>query len=294
MSTYNGEKYLKEQIDSILAQKDVDVTLYISDDCSKDNTVKIIQDYQENHKNIILHQNEKNKNFTYNFLDSLFEFKDNDEFDYYAFSDQDDVWLDKKLISGIRKIEQSDTNALYCSNLRIVDENLKQYDIMNKKIKLNDKYERILTGNIATGCTMILNKGMKNIATIYRPDNIYLHDYWLAIIACFTENCKFIYSKEDDFILYRQHSNNLIGQGNNGKFKKLKKIVFGKYNYDRSTKKLVDEYKKGYCEIINKKYIKTINKISNYHKFHNKLYFLVCFKSMNKLRFRIKILFNKY
>ena len=85
MSTYNGEKYLKEQIDCILAQKDVEVTLHIFDDISKDSTVEIAKEYEKNNSNVFVHVNEKNKNFTYNFLDALFSFKDNQDFDYYAF-----------------------------------------------------------------------------------------------------------------------------------------------------------------------------------------------------------------
>ena len=63
MSTYNGEKFIKEQIDSILAQKEVDIYLHIFDDCSKDNTVEIVREYEKKDKRVVLHINEKNKNF---------------------------------------------------------------------------------------------------------------------------------------------------------------------------------------------------------------------------------------
>ncbi|MBR1926032.1 MAG: glycosyltransferase family 2 protein [Clostridia bacterium] len=293
MSTFNGEKYLKEQIDSILKQKNVDLTLYISDDCSKDKTVEIIKEYQKKYNNIILHINEKNKNFTYNFLDSVFEFKNSEEFDYYAFSDQDDVWLEEKLIAGINKIKQVGENTLYCSNLKIVDENLKQYDIMNRRRKKQYKSINIISKNIATGCTMIFDKGFKNIVTQYYPNNIYLHDYWLAVIACLTKDCHFIYSEDDAFILYRQHSNNLIGQ-NKDKFKKLNNIIWSKYNYDLSTLKLINQYIVGFESVVKDEYIQIINRLQNYRKFKNKLYFLLKFKTLNKISFKVKILFNKY
>lgn len=87
MSTYNGEKYLKEQIDSILSQEGVDVRLYIRDDGSSDRTTDILASYQE-HKNVKIEKG-NNLGFAKSFLTALDEC---DEADYYAFSDQDDVW----------------------------------------------------------------------------------------------------------------------------------------------------------------------------------------------------------
>lgn len=96
MSTYNGEKYLKEQIDSILSQEGVDVRLYIRDDGSSDRTTDILASYQE-HKNVKIEKG-NNLGFAKSFLTALDEC---DEADYYAFSDQDDVWEKDKLSTAI-------------------------------------------------------------------------------------------------------------------------------------------------------------------------------------------------
>lgn len=97
MSTYNGEKYLKEQIDSILSQEGVDVRLYIRDDGSSDRTTDILASYQE-HKNVKIEKG-NNLGFAKSFLTALDEC---DEADYYAFSDQDDVWEKDKLSTESR------------------------------------------------------------------------------------------------------------------------------------------------------------------------------------------------
>lgn len=99
MSTYNGEKYLKEQIDSILSQEGVDVRLYIRDDGSSDRTTDILASYQE-HKNVKIEKG-NNLGFAKSFLTALDEC---DEADYYAFSDQDDVWEKDKLSTAIQSI----------------------------------------------------------------------------------------------------------------------------------------------------------------------------------------------
>ena len=289
MSTYNGEKYLKEQIDSILNQKDVALTLYISDDCSTDKTVEIIKEYQEKYNNIILHINEKNKNFTYNFLDSLFEFKDNEEYDYYAFSDQDDVWLDEKLITGIRKIESTGKNTLYCSNLKIVDENL--IDTNKKMISQNYKVKHydVLSKNIVTGCTIIFDKEFKNTVTEFYPNNIYLHDYWLALIANYIKNSHFICDTESLLINYRQHASNLIGSNNGyiGKF-------FKKKPYIKTTLNLIRAFCDLYKEFIIDEDVTIFEKLCDYKRLKNKFFLIKNVKSNFNKEFRIKILFNKY
>lgn len=101
MSTYNGEKYLKEQIDSILSQEGVDVRLYIRDDGSSDRTTDILASYQE-HKNVKIEKG-NNLGFAKSFLTALDEC---DEADYYAFSDQDDVWEKDKLSTAVQLIQE--------------------------------------------------------------------------------------------------------------------------------------------------------------------------------------------
>ena len=97
MTTYNGEKFLREQLDSILQQKDVEVTLFVADDCSKDSTCKILNEYAAKNSNIKLSFNKENKGCVCNFMDLIYS-ADTKKFEYFAISDQDVIWLPNKLL----------------------------------------------------------------------------------------------------------------------------------------------------------------------------------------------------
>ena len=294
MSTYNGEKYLKVQIDSILAQKDVDVSLYIFDDCSKDNTVSIAKEYEQKFNNVHIQVNEKNKNFTYNFLDALFSFKDNQEYDYYAFADQDDYWLEDKLITGIKQIEQKGKCTLYCSNLKVVDGNLNYSGInmfkTNFKIKRHDE----LCGNLVTGCTIIMDKEFKNLATKHYPENIYCHDYWLGILANYCKDANFIRDNCPDHILYRQHGNNQVGANKNSFFKKVYILVFKKFDKTKSVANLMSNFNNLYADQIRDNDKKVFKILANTHKLKNRLWLFFNIKTTFWRSFKTKIIFNRY
>ncbi|EIO7716388.1 glycosyltransferase, partial [Campylobacter coli] len=126
LATYNGEKYLKQQIDSILDQTYKDIKIYIGDDSSKDNTINIIKTYKNLYPDkITYYQNETNIGFIKNFEKLLQIAKE----DYIAFSDQDDVWLPCKLeeqIKAIKEVEKKDNLPIMChSDLIMIDENQK-------------------------------------------------------------------------------------------------------------------------------------------------------------------------
>lgn len=292
MSTYNGEKYLDVQIESILSQKDVDVTLHIYDDVSKDNTVSIAKQYEEKFTNVFVHVNEANKNFTYNFLDALFSFKDNQEYDYYAFADQDDYWLDDKLITGIKQIEQKGKCSLYCSNLKVVNENLEYGGKNITKLNYVNKHYDEACRNMVTGCTIIMDKEFKNLATKHYPENIYCHDYWLGILANYCKDANFIRDNCPDRILYRQHGNNQIGYGSI--FKKAKKVLFKKLDDRKSIKNLMDVFYTLYENDIDEKDKHIIKRLANTDKFKNRVWLFFNFKCSFGLIMKAKMIFNKY
>ena len=111
MSTYNGELFIKEQIDSILAQKDVDITLYIRDDGSNDNTVKLIKEYIKKYDCIRFMNDNNNLRPGASFMKLLLSvLKKEKKYDFYAFADQDDIWLENKvetLLNEIKKDEET-------------------------------------------------------------------------------------------------------------------------------------------------------------------------------------------
>lgn len=180
MSTYNGEKYLKEQIDSILSQEGVDVRLYIRDDGSSDRTTDILASYQE-HKNVKIEKG-NNLGFAKSFLTALDEC---DEADYYAFSDQDDVWEKDKLSTAIEILEEESqsTPLLYCSALQRVDENLNPLHVQSYHgLRIN--LPSMLTRGRLAGCTFVFNNTLRNLVKNSSQIEMHAsHDSWV-LLAC--------------------------------------------------------------------------------------------------------------
>lgn len=292
-TTYNGEKYLKVQIDSILNQKNVEVYVFFADDQSSDNTCKILSEYKEKYKNFDFYVNAQNKGFTYNFIDLLFYVK-NMKFDYYAFADQDDFWEADKLISAIKLIENSvnEKGCLYCSNLKLVDDKLNQFGIQEKKSILKTTKYNYLVSNICTGCTAVFNAKFYRQVIKHYPTNIYLHDYWVFLVAVFTAEYYYDYNS---YIKYRQHMGNQIGS--NKKFfskGKLKKFL----NPKHKTSDLIKEFYKLYKdEITNEdaKYLEICSKYDEKLSMKFKLLFShrIRRRKLNIL-FKIKVLLGKY
>lgn len=293
LTTYNGEKFLKEQLDSVLNQKDVDVFLKVFDDISKDKTHEILENYRKNHKNFDYVINKTNKGFSYNFLDAYFSLKD-EQFDYVAFADQDDVWLDDKLISAISLIKEKNhpNGCLYCSNLKLVDQDLNDIGLMQNEsvLKLN-KYN-FLTDNIATGCTIVVNKAFYDYSTKYYPKDIKLHDYYLFLLAVL--NAEYVYDY-NCHILYRQHGHNEIGSNDALMSKSnLKKIK----NPKHTTPLIHQQLLAGFKDDIPSEYLPYVEIIANYKQSFKKKMKLVFSRKIHKRKhnfiFKLLVLFGKY
>lgn len=186
MTTYNGSKYISEQIKSIQNQTISDFELIICDDCSSDDTVKIINEFQKKDSRISLHCNAHNLGFKKNFEQAVKLCHG----DYIALCDQDDVWTDNHLeilLSGIGD------NLVISGNNELVDQNLnslhKDFFSSNlfslKKYPVPDKILKkiLLSGNCFQGASMLLKK---EIIPIYLPipETIKYHDSWLSALAC--------------------------------------------------------------------------------------------------------------
>jgi glycosyltransferase involved in cell wall biosynthesis len=218
LATYNGEKYLREQLNSLFKQSYSNWLLWTHDDNSKDNTVEILRSYSDKFPDKIKFLDDNiscggaKENFAY-LLNKI-----DDNYDYIMFCDQDDVWLQDKIEVTLNKIlEVEEKNGskpiLIHSDLKVVDEYLHTIsDSMFKYQKLNLSNQYSLTNisieNIVTGCTMMLNKRLvqqvKNI-----PKEAIIHDWWISIIAL--KNKGIIEFVNSSTILYRQHSSNTIG-----------------------------------------------------------------------------------
>lgn len=225
MATYNGEKYLKEQIESVLNQTYKNIRLVISDDCSKDGTINILKQY-ENDKRIEVHYHEKNQGYIKNFEYLLKQVKNN----IYMLSDQDDVWMPEKIRKTYEKLIKNDADMVF-ADLEVVDENLKTiYPSFNKFMLLDRKINKYINSyklnylyNCITGCTLMSkSKWIKDILPIPTDSKYLIHDHWIGIIVSL--NGKIVYMPEK-YIKYRQHGNNQVGTEKiSHGFKKLEQV----------------------------------------------------------------------
>jgi len=216
LATYNGEKYLKEQLDSLFSQTVQDFRIIIRDDQSIDKTLKIIKEYQVIYQNRIelLEDNLGNLKSSKSFM-KLLEYSNSE---YVMFCDQDDIWLPTKIEISLNKIMElenknmKDTPLLIFTDLKVVDEQLNvmqesfwRYQKLNPKISKN--WKKLLAQNVITGCTMIMNKKAKEVTLPFKLEMM-IHDQWIGVNVA--KYGKIDYIKEQT-ILYRQHGNNVAG-----------------------------------------------------------------------------------
>ncbi len=233
MSTYNGEKYLNEQIDSILNQTiGLDnLSILARDDGSSDNTIEILKLYKSQHPNNFDFFIGENLGPCYSFLDLVAKADAN--YDYFAFSDQDDYWKPEKLEKALDIIVHKNNKIpqLYSSKYTVVDCNLNKIEGQNAKKVNFTSFENSLIENVATGCTEVFNKEMLvllNKVNESKVKGFFMHDWVLYMLG--TSLGEYTYDS-NEYLLYRQHENNVLG-ASRGKFNNIKRKIklFLKYN----------------------------------------------------------------
>lgn len=268
MSTYNGEQYLREQIDSILAQKGIDVQLIVRDDGSKDGTLNILNEYQQ--AGALKYYTGENMGPKYSFLHLLHEAPSSD---FYAFSDQDDVWLSEKLYQGIGQLQDDDdTPALYFSQTKQTDESL--HTIHSPLIHPRLTFGESLIYAYASGCTMIFNEKLRSIALSYHPSFLDMHDRWLINLTT-AFNGHLVFDK-DSYILYRQHAHNVIGL-HDSKWKEWKLRLRRIFQRDQIRSRIARELHAGYHNQLPQEHQEMLN---------------LFIDAKNSLKLRIRLLFD--
>ncbi len=224
MATYNGERFLAEQLDSFEMQSHQNWRVIISDDGSNDNTLQIIKYYQNlwgSHR-IELRQGPK-QGFCHNFLSLACD--PNIQADLYAFSDQDDVWLANKLAKAVEHFNlnaESELPRVYCTRTHIVDENLNMLGL-SALFTLPRSFRNAIVQSIAGGNTMVFNQKTKTLLEKTGIQEIVSHDWWLYQITKGVGGVVF-YDPEPS-LLYRQHANAVIGENTSFRAK------IGRINY---------------------------------------------------------------
>jgi glycosyltransferase involved in cell wall biosynthesis len=202
IATYNGERFIGKQLDSILNQTYTNIELVVVDDCSRDGTVSILTDYANRFSNIHIYINEKNLGYVKNFEKGMLLAQG----DFIAPSDQDDIWLPEKLAILMREI--GDNAIVYCDSELINDldqpvgkklSNIKQLINFNNSIMF-------AIGNSAPGHGMLFPKEL--VADSVPLPTMIPHDHWLGFVATFKNGLKFV---NKPLVLYRQHDSNVFG-----------------------------------------------------------------------------------
>lgn len=311
MATYNGEKYIKEQIESILSQTYKNFNLIISDDASTDKTLEILKQYEQKDNRIIVYSQEKNLGIVENF-EFLLKKVENE---FFMLADQDDIWDVDKVEISYDKMEAENADLVY-SNLAVVDKNLNilsnsywKLKGFDKKVKKYNNFESLYLNNYITGCTMLCkSKWIDKILPLPKESEFVIHDYWIALIVSMNGRLSFI---EQPLIKYRQHTDNIIGSMKKSdsieNFEDLRKLFISvkKQHFEvfvKNNEKFSDEYKKlnnealdyfNCLENINRINIKKYKLFFKLYKYENFIYKIENFVIMNipclgKVLFKLK------
>ena len=228
MSTYNGEKYLEEQLESILNQKgNFDLSILVRDDGSKDNTVEILKRYSKKIKLEIIEGENLGVNESLKELFLNCDINNN----YFALSDQDDVWIDSKIQTAIEKIDKTNENSLvmFASRSFVTDID------MNIKGKTEDpgsraSYYNAMVQNVCPGHTQVFNrKVVEELKKNYSKD-MFVIDWWIYLLV--TALGELVFERECT-VKHRQHGKNSSGYEVNF-FEKLKQRVKNLNKYKKS------------------------------------------------------------
>lgn len=209
MSTYNGQKFLAEQIRSIQEQSYTDWTLFIRDDGSSDNTKEILKDFEHQDSRIHLIDSDKSDNL--GVIKSFHKLVNHDRADYYFFSDQDDVWLPNKLELSLKEAQNylADLPLMVYMDLKVVNQDLEimtESMVKSQSHHANTELVQELTENTVTGGVAMINNALAEMWQ--ETDDILMHDWYLALLASAFGNLVFIDQPGE---LYRQHSDNVLG-----------------------------------------------------------------------------------
>lgn len=265
LTTYNGHAFLAEQLDSLFAQEDVELTVLAGDDGSTDDTLEILESYRKKHPNLHFYQNKENLGYRLNFM-TLIHHELPGEFDYYALADQDDVWAPKKLAHACRIAEEySDVPFLYSSDLTLVDKDLNPLGgvMFGKKWAKVKNTTRFITSSV-TGCTALFNNALRDLALRYPLDQLVTpHDVVLLRIALATG--VYYFDTDASLVKYRQHGANQIGQAKGNVVTRFWPILTGKKKvYHSLSAEII--YKTYEAEFRDPKFKKFVWRFGHYRK----------------------------
>ena len=248
LATYNGGAFLREQIESLLAQDYPRIRILAHDDGSTDDTMAILKEYEAQGK-LTCYQG-KNTGATGSFLDLACHA--DLSADYFAFCDQDDVWLPGKISAGVRTLQAQtgdDRPAAYGCRSSIVDEHLQRIEGRNRQEKpLVPSFGNAIAQCILQGCTAVMNRPMMAELQNHTPKAAVAHDWWVYLIAT---GCGQMIFDQTPYVLYRQHSQNVLGRPTlMGRLQKYGRIR-RKFGREHAWLKQTEEFAALYADRLN-------------------------------------------
>jgi glycosyltransferase involved in cell wall biosynthesis len=205
LATYNGERFLPQQVDSILAQADVNLSLTVRDDGSTDGTRELLRQYAARDARVRVVY-ERNIGWPASFF-ALLALAD-PAAEYFAFADQDDEWVPDKLARAVALLRaRSDARPLlYCSALQYVDRDLRPLGVSS--VPRNVGFPSALVENAAAGSTIVMNGRLRRLLVEHPPSRLRAHDWWCYLVAAALGEV--VYDPAVT-VRYRQHGSNFLG-----------------------------------------------------------------------------------
>lgn len=298
LSTYNGEQFLYEQLESLHKQNNVIVHVLIRDDGSTDGTDEVVRQWKE--KLNIVYYKEENIGPLRSFM-RLVELASLN-YDFYAYCDQDDYWEDIKLQMAIGKLEKyREDVALYYSRVKRIGQSLEDITDPYKKVYHTEDLQSALLVTEAPGCTMVYTNKMLEKLKEYAPGYSIMHDEW-TLKVCAALGGKIVYDAHS-YILYRQHERNVVGgikgMQNCGIKRVIRKVEkFFDFSYKPSVQaiELLNGYEI-YMEADEKRILKQL--VESKDNMCKRLQYLLtkrirCPYSIYNIKFIVQVLCNRY
>ncbi len=280
MSTYNGEKYIADQLMSLINQTYQNIKIIIRDDGSKDHTTEILREFSKNNKNVFVEEG-NNLGFINSFF-KLLEIADNDA-DYYAYCDQDDIWMEDKIERAVYLLNNTNKNkpALFFSNSDYYDSNMNFIASADKNKVYN--FRNSLVECVTQGMTMVINNTTRRYIIQNIPKNCLYHDWWTYMICSgFGE---IIYDSKS-LVKYRRHTKSVTVEGKNALqlfIFRIKKFIIG--DSLKQIKKQWKEFETFYYDNLNDNDKKLLKMFT-----HKYTFFIALKKVFYPMRFRRKII----
>ena len=256
LSTYNGAHFLSDQMDSIFSQSCPPSVISIRDDASTDGTYEKVCEYGTSRPNIRVIQG-KRLGPAASFLELLRDAES--ECDYFAFADQDDVWMPAKLENAVSRLAQHGSCGplMYCSRVEYVDIQLKHLGFSSVPGRVG--FANALVENVAIGCTVLLNREARRVIVGRLPSNALMHDWWCYLVVSAFGTV--IYDERPS-VKYRLHGRNAVGAPASVREKFIGRMLrFLKY--EKGTPRLTDqalEFQRCFGALLNQQELKKLER----------------------------------